>query len=128
MSTSSWLALLIWVITAGAIVTLDGWVTLGNLALMLVLGSTLASYWMTASASVLASAVAVALFNWFLVTPRYTFHVQLDQDLLLLATLLGTSTLISVLTSRLRQHAQERQAKNDADHGTKNASLASLAT
>ena len=108
MSTSSWLALLIWVITAGAIVTLDGWVTLGNLALMLVLGSTLASYWMTASASVLASAVAVALFNWFLVTPRYTFHVQLDQDLLLLATLLGTSTLISMLTSRLRRHAQDQ--------------------
>ena len=107
MRTSSpWPALLIWFVTAGAIVALDGWWNLGNLALLLVLGSTLASFWLTATASVLASALAVALFNWFLVPPRYTLHVQLHQDLLLLATLLGTSTLISVLTSRLRQHAQ----------------------
>lgn len=103
---SLWPALLIWTVTASAIAVLDGWLNLGNLALLLILGSTLASFWLSASASMLTSAVAVALFNWYLVPPRYTFHVQLHQDLLLLATLLVTSTLISVLTSRLRQHAQ----------------------
>jgi len=101
-----WPALLIWLGFACAILLLDGTWPLGHLALLLVLGSTLASFWLSTTASVLASAVAVALFNWFLVSPRYTFHVQLHQDLLLLATLLGTSTLISMLTSRLRQHAQ----------------------
>jgi len=101
-----WPALLVWVVFACAILWLDGTWPLGHLALLLVLGSTLASFWLSATGSVLASAVAVGLFNWFLVTPRYTFHVQLHQDLLLLVTLLGTSTLISVLTSRLRQHAQ----------------------
>lgn len=111
MKSSFWPALLIWFFTACAIVALDGWFALGNLALLLVLGSTLASYWMSATSSVLASTIAVALFNWFLITPRYTFHVQLHQDLVLLTTLLGTSTLISVLTSRLRQHAQS-QAEN----------------
>lgn len=105
-STTYWPALLTWFVTASSIVALDGWWNLGNLALLLVLGSTLASFWLSATASVIASALSVALFNWFLVPPRYTFHVQLHQDLLLLATLLGTSTLISVLTSRLRQHAQ----------------------
>lgn len=103
---SLWPALLIWTVTAGAIAVLDGWLSLGNLALLLILGSTLASYWLSMSASVLTSAVAVAWFNWYLVPPRYTFHVQLHQDILLLVTLLVTSTLISVLTSRLRQHAQ----------------------
>jgi len=101
-----WPALLIWLVFACAILFLDGAWPLGHLALLLVLGSTMASFWLSTTASVLASAVAVALFNWLLVSPRYTFHVQLHQDLLLLATLLGTSTLISMLTSRLRQHAQ----------------------
>ena len=101
-----WPAVLIWLGFACAILLLDGAWPLGHLALLLVLGSTLASIWLPTAASVLASAVSVALFNWFLVTPRYTFHVQLHQDLLLLVTLLGTSTLISMLTSRLREHAQ----------------------
>lgn len=103
---SFWPALLIWTVTASVIALFDGWLSLGNLALLLILGSTLASLWLSASASVLTSAVAVTLFNWYLVPPRYTLHVQLHQDLLLLTTLLVTSTLISVLTSRLRQHAQ----------------------
>lgn len=123
MKRSSWPALLIWLCTACAIVALDGWVALGNLALILVLGSTLASYWLSASSSVLASAMAVALFNWFLVTPRYTFHVQVHQDLLLLTTLLGTSTLISVLTSRLRQYAQTQ-----VEHARQSERLQQLAT
>ena len=123
MKKSFWPALLIWFSTACAIVALDGWVALGNLALILVLGSTLASYWLSASTSVLASAVAVALFNWFLVTPRYTFHVQVHQDLLLLATLLGTSTLISVLTSRLRQYAETQ-----AEHARQSERLQQLST
>ena len=104
----AWPAAVIWVLFATALGFLDGWWSLGNLALLLVLGSTLASYWLTPSASVLVSAVAVAGFNWFFVEPRYTFHVQLDQDLLLLATMLGASALISVLTSRLRQHALQQ--------------------
>jgi two-component system, OmpR family, sensor histidine kinase KdpD len=124
MRTSAlWPALLIWLVTAGAIVALDGWWNLGNLALLLVLGSTLASFWLSATASMLASALAVALFNWFLVPPRYTLHVQLHQDLLLLTTLLGTSTLISVLTSRLRQHAQTQAEQ--ARHAERLQQLAS---
>ena len=120
---SLWPALLIWLGFACAILLLDGTWPLGHLALLLVLGSTLASFWLSVTASVLASAMAVALFNWFLVTPRYTLHVQLHQDLLLLATLLGTSTLISVLTSRLRQHAQAQ-----AEHARQAERLQLLAT
>ena len=110
-STTLWPAALIWLVIAGSMAWLDDQWSLGNLALLLVLGSTLASFWLTAAVSVGMSALAVALFNWFFVPPRFTLHVQLHQDLLLLLTLLVTSTLISVLTSRLRQHAQA-QAEN----------------
>lgn len=120
--TASWPAALIWLAFAGAIFVLDGFWPLGHLALLLVLGNTLASFWLTTTASVLSSALAVTMFNWFLVPPRYTFHVQLDQDLLLLSTLLGTSTLISVLTSRLRQHAQSQ-----AEHARQAERLQQLA-
>src|SRR5574343_488040 len=121
-STAFWPAIGIWLVFAGAISVLDGQWPLGHLALLLVLGSTLASFWLTTAASMLASAVAVAMFNWFLVSPRHTVHVQLDQDLLLLSTLLGTSTLISVLTSRLRQHAQSQ-----AEHARQAERLQQLA-
>lgn len=119
----AWPAALIWALFAMGLFALDGWWSLGNLALLLVLGSTLASYWLSTSVSVLVSAIAVAGFNWFFVDPRYTFHVQLDQDLLLLLTMLGTSALISVLTSRLRQHAlmqteHARQAERLQQLGT----------
>lgn len=63
----AWPAALIWGLFAVALFALDGWWSLGNLALLLVLGSTLASYWLTTSASVMVAAAAVAAFNWFFV-------------------------------------------------------------
>ena len=100
-----WPAIAIWAIFAVLMVALDGVWNLGNLALLLVLCSTLASFWLSAAVSVVVSAAAVALFNWFAVPPRFTFHVDLHQDLLLLVTLLCTSSVISVLMARLRSHA-----------------------
>lgn len=108
MLPPAWPAVVIWIFFAAGLHFLDGWWSLGNLALLLVLCSTLASYWLSTATSVLISAVAVAAFNWFLVEPRYTFHVQFDQDVLLLITMLGTSAFISALTSRLRQHVREQ--------------------
>ena len=96
----------IWVVFALLMVALDGVWGLGNLALLLVLCSTLASFWLSAGVSVVVSALAVAGFNWFAVPPRFTFHVELHQDLLLLVTLLCTSSVISVLMARLRSHAR----------------------
>jgi two-component system sensor histidine kinase KdpD len=106
-------SLLIWASGALALYLLDGQWSLGNLALLLVLCSVLASYWLDTLSSLLLCAVAVAAFNWFLVEPRHTFHVQLQQDLLLLFTLWVTGALISVVTTQLRQSAQiqAQQAK-----------------
>ena len=103
--SSFWPAIAIWAVFAGLMVALDGVWSLGNLALLLVLCSTLASFWLSAGLSVVVSAAAVAWFNWFAVPPRFTFHVEFHQDLLLLVTLLCTSSVISVLMARLRSHA-----------------------
>ena len=113
-----WPATVIWGVFAALMVLLDGVWNLGNLALLLVLCSTLASFWLSAGVSVVVSAVAVAWFNWFAVPPRFTFHVALHQDVLLLLTLLCTSSVISVLMARLRQHAhaQKLEAEQARQH------------
>ncbi len=99
-----------------ALFYLDGPLNLGNLALLLVLVSACAGVWLSAMASVMASAGAVLLFNWFFVEPRYTLHVLLDQDLLLLVTILGVSAVVSVLMARWRQAAElERQHAAHSD-------------
>lgn len=104
-----WPAIAIWAVFVALLVALDGIWSLGNLALLLVLCSTLSSLWLSASVSVVVSAAAVGWFNWFAVPPRFTFHVELRQDFLLLVTVLCTSSVISVLMARLRSHARAQQ-------------------
>jgi two-component system sensor histidine kinase KdpD len=108
-----WPAVVIWLSAWGVLWTLDGVLNLGNLALVLVLASAMAGLWLSAFASVGSSAMFVLMFNWFFVEPRYTFNVQLHQDLLLLFTMMGVSVVVSYLMARLRmaaalesQHAQ----------------------
>ncbi len=111
-----WPAVLIWLAAWIALVYLDGLLNLGNLALLLVLVSACAGVWLSAMASVMASAGAVLLFNWLFVEPRHTLHVLLDQDLLLLVTMLGVSAVVSVLMARWRQAAtMERQHAQHSD-------------
>ncbi|WP_408596794.1 ATP-binding protein [Limnohabitans sp.] len=111
-----WPGLVIW-LTAWVLLWLcDGVLNLGNLALLLVLASAMAGTWLSATASVVLSALSVLGFNWWFVPPRFTFHVHLHQDLLLLVTMLGVSVMVSYLMARLRsaaeqesQHAQAAQ-------------------
>jgi two-component system sensor histidine kinase KdpD len=108
-----WPAVVIWLCAWGLLWGLDGVLNLGNLALLLVLASAIAGVWLSALASVGASAIFVLMFNWFFIEPRYTFSVHLHQDLLLLVTMMGVSVVVSYLMARLRaaadlesQHAQ----------------------
>ena len=103
----------IWLLAWVLLWASDGVLNLGNLALLLVLASAMAGMWLSASISVALSALSVLMFNWSFVPPRYTFHVHLHQDLLLLVTMLGVSAMVSYLMARLRaladleaQHAQ----------------------
>ncbi|PUE27835.1 hypothetical protein B9Z39_08810 [Limnohabitans sp. JirII-29] len=111
-----WPGVAIWLSAWALLWACDGVLNLGNLALLLVLASAMASMWLSATASVVLSALSVLGFNWWFVPPRFTFHVHLHQDLLLLVTMLGVSVMVSYLMARLRlaaqresQHAQAAQ-------------------
>ena len=97
------LALLAWAAAWVGMVGLDGRLDLANLAMLLVLASALSALWLPGWASMLASAMAVLAFNWFLVPPRYTFTVDLHQNALLLLALLLVNWIIAGLVIRQRR-------------------------
>ena len=97
-----WLGLCGWLLTWLLLWVCDGMLNLGNLALLLVLGSALSGMWLSLVFSLLASFVSVLGFNWFFVPPRHTFNVDLNQDLLLLVTIWCVSAMVSHLMDRLR--------------------------
>ena len=111
-----WPAIVIWTFAWGLLWYLDGTLNLGNLALLLVLASAVAGLWLSAIFSVISSALSVLMFNWFFVEPRFTFSVNFHQDMLLLLTMMGVSSVVSYLMVRLRiaadaesQHAYEAE-------------------
>jgi two-component system sensor histidine kinase KdpD len=97
-----WPAVVVWFCGWSLLWFFDGSLSLGNLALLLVLASAIASVWLSAIASIAASAIFVLMFNWYLIEPRYTFNVHLHQDLLLLITMMGVSSVVSYIMARLR--------------------------
>lgn len=105
--------LLAWVAGWLAMLLLDGSLDLANLAMVLVLTSAVASLWLPGWASALASALAVAAFNWSFVPPRHEFSVDLHQHALLLLTMLSVNWIISGLVIRQRRQADE--ARRGAD-------------
>ncbi len=108
-----WPAAVVWALAWGLLWYLDGELSLGNLALLLVLASAIAALWLPAIVSIIISTLSVLMFNWFFVEPRFTFSVNFHQDLLLLLTMMGVSAVVGYLMVRLRlaadaesQHAQ----------------------
>lgn len=92
----------IWASGWGAMWLLDGTLGLGNLAMLMVLASTLASLWLGPWVACGGSALAALLFNLLFVPPRGTLAIHLHQDAMLLLTMLTTSWLVTWLMSRQR--------------------------
>ena len=95
----------VWIVAWALMLTAQNSLSLGNLALLLVLANAVASLWLRPLASVVISSVAVGLFNWSFVPPRFTLTVDLSEDVLLLVTTLAVSTVISYLMELKRQAA-----------------------
>jgi K+-sensing histidine kinase KdpD len=102
---------LVWGIALVTFCYLDDKLSLGNLALLMVLASAIASLWLSPRLSMLTSACAVILFNWLFVSPRFTFIVDLQQDVILLITILAVSSVVSYLME-LTRRAADREAKH----------------
>ena len=86
-------------------------ISLGNLALLMVLASAMASLWLRPRASMVVSTIAAILFNWFFISPRFTLRVDLLEDFILLATMLAVSAVISYLMEFARL-AADSEAKH----------------
>ncbi len=106
LSKHRWLAWLIWALAWGLMFTLDETISLGNMALLLVLASAVAALWSSAWTSLLSSVLSVVLFNVLFVPPKFTFHVLFLHDYFLLITMLGVSVVVSSLMWRLRRAAE----------------------
>ena len=96
---------LVWMLAWGVMLIAQNNISLGNLALVLVLANAVASLWLRPLASILISSIAVGLFNWPFVPPRFPLTVELSEDALLLVTTLAVSTVISYLMELKRQAA-----------------------
>jgi two-component system sensor histidine kinase KdpD len=78
-----------------------------NIVMMFLLGVLFVAVRYGHGPSVVASVLAVLLFDFFLVPPHYSFAVSDVQYLLTFAVMLAAALVISTLTSRVRRHAQE---------------------
>ena len=88
----------------------NDWVTLTNAPVVLVLVSSIYSLLLPLAISLGLSALAVLMFNYQMVPPVHTFHVDLHEHGILLITMMGVSWLVTYLLRRQKQIAAlERQ-------------------
>lgn len=111
-----WPALLAWLAGWAAMTALDGRLDLANLAMLLVLSSAVAALWLPSAVAVAAGTLAVVVFNWQFVPPRYTFSVDLHQHALLLLAMLVVNVIVATLmagqrraTAAARRHAERAE-------------------
>lgn len=85
-------------------------VTISNAPVVLILVSSIYSLLLPLALSLALSALAVLMFNYQMVPPVHTFHVDLHEHGILLITMMGVSWLITYLLRRQKQIAAlERQ-------------------
>ena len=86
------------------------WITLANAPVVLILVSSIYSLLLPLAISLALSALAVLMFNYQMVPPVHTFHVDLQEHGILLITMMGVSWLVTYLLRRQKQIAAlERQ-------------------
>lgn len=93
---------LAWAAGAACAWLLDGHAGPGSQALPLVLAAALSGLWWPAGWAAAACVGATLAFNWCFVSPRGSLQVSLQQDALLLASLLAASLGVTLLMARQR--------------------------
>lgn len=84
----------------------QGWLSLTSTPVLLILVSSIYSLLMPLGWSLALSALAVLMFNYEMVPPVHTFHVDLHEHGILLITVMGVSWLITYLLRRQKQIAE----------------------
>lgn len=92
-----------------------GWVTITSAPVLMILVSALYSLLLPLALSLVLSGLAVLMFNYELVPPVHTFHVDLKEHGILLVTMMVVSGVITYLLRRQKElaaqeHEQARRA------------------
>lgn len=95
---------------------LDPHTSLDSEAMIYVLAVVIASYTVSRTIAVLTAIGAVALLNFFFITPRYTLQVDAQENVAALAAMLGVALVISHLAAVSRRETEaarlnERRAR-----------------
>lgn len=108
---SEWGVVIVWLVGALVIWSFDERLDLAHEALLLVLTSAVAAVWSSRLLAVVAPVIAVQLFNFFYVPPRFTLAMLPTRggDLLLLATVAIVSSLVAWLMARQRDLASRQR-------------------
>ena len=105
-----------------AAVLVDEVQAIPNLSLVFVLPVVIAGVSFGWGPALAAAVTGVAALNFFLIAPRYTFHVADPANLWALALLLITAAIVSAVAAQSRRRAME--AWKAADHATALQTLA----
>ncbi|HYX26226.1 MAG TPA: DUF4118 domain-containing protein [Thermoanaerobaculia bacterium] len=106
-------ALLVTAGMTGLCVALRPWFEPTNLAMLMLLGVVGIAARFSRGPAILASVLAVAGFDFYLVRPYYTFAVSDTEYLLTFAVMLTTGLVVSTLTVRLRRQAEAARAREE---------------
>ncbi|MDB5465420.1 MAG: hypothetical protein JWQ46_182 [Phenylobacterium sp.] len=99
------LSLLLVSATTLAAVIVDQLADIPNLSLIFVLPVVICAVSVGWGPSLLAALAGVTAFNFFLIAPRYTFHVADPANVLALALLLVTAAIVSAVAAQSRRRA-----------------------
>ena len=102
---TSVLGLAFWAVLMLVLAYPHDWVTLTNAPVLLILVSSVYSLLLPLAVSLALSALAVLMFNYQMVPPVHTFHVDLHEHGILLITMMGVSWLVTYLLRRQKQIA-----------------------
>ncbi|HEX3554353.1 MAG TPA: sensor histidine kinase KdpD [Thermoanaerobaculia bacterium] len=106
-------ALLVTALLTALCVAIRPWFEPTNLAMLMLLGVVGIASRSSRGPAILASMLAVAGLDFFLVRPYYTFAISDTEYLLTFAVMLTTGLVVSTLTVRLRQQAEAARAREE---------------
>ncbi|HEV2671716.1 MAG TPA: sensor histidine kinase KdpD [Gemmatimonadales bacterium] len=104
-------ALILALCTALGLLVFPRYLTLTDVAMLFVLATGVVAYRYSRAPTVLAAFLAIVLFDFFFVPPRYTFAVSDARYVLTFAVMLSIALLISMLTLRVRAQAEMARAR-----------------
>src|SRR5262245_54036636 len=113
MFTAQWPGLVVWAAGWLLMPITDKLMTLGTMAMLLVLTATVAALWLRPPATLALSLVSVLAFNQIYVPPRVPLASDPSQLPLMVVVMFAVSVIVTMLMTLLREHAAkvERQAQ-----------------